>query len=156
MQENIALPEEITSSDLEGDGYLKPVLDDDALILCLDDLPEPDAVAEPAQDAAAKPTAGTSSPEELIQKNAELHAELDALAKQFNNYRLAVQQTLDRRWGNDEQGEGVVLPEKVTADPSGDSGKDNSAYYFESYAHNGRSFLGLPTQALITPSLASG
>lgn len=139
MHEGSALPEEITASDIEGDQYLKPVLDDDALILCLDDLPEPAVLAEPAQKAATTSGAGagTSPPEDLAHRNAELQAELDALAKQFNNYRLAVQQTLDRRWGSDEQ-EDAAAPTKTAAGDSKEPEKDNSAYYFESYAHNGK------------------
>jgi protein arginine N-methyltransferase 3 len=134
VHEGVTLPDEITLNEIEDDRYLKPVLDDDALILCLDDLPEPTA-----------PTGGIkqveASAEDLIRCNAELQNELEALAKRFNNYRLAVQQTLDTRWGEDD----ADNPSNSTAAPAaaqessvtGKGGNDYSESYFASYARNG-------------------
>lgn len=145
MHEGLALPEEITLKDIDDDRYLKPVLDDDALILCLDDLPEP---AGPAGEGKAS----EASPEDLIKRNSELQTELEALAKQFNNYRLAVQQTLDTRWGEDDaetSAKGPSAPSK--AQESSDAakpGNDYSESYFASYARNGR-----PTPHQVTEAL---
>ncbi|KAK0706655.1 S-adenosyl-L-methionine-dependent methyltransferase [Lasiosphaeria miniovina] len=123
---------DITAADLDDDGYLKPVLDDDALILCLDDLPEP------AGTAAAADAPHGDGVDGLLQKNAELQAQLEQLAKQFSSYRLAVQQTLDQRW--EDAPAGTESKGKEAAKPAGeDAGvvaKDESEYYFESYAHN--------------------
>lgn len=153
VKEGAALPEEITATHLADEGLLKPVLEDDALIFCLDELPAPPppqgpgagAVGEEGKEAEGKPQV-----DELLRKNARLQAELEQLAKQFANYRLAVEQTLDKRWGVDEESDkggsssaqaaaagaaGVSAPEDGKV---GEKGKDDSAYYFESYAHNGK------------------
>jgi protein arginine N-methyltransferase 3 len=134
VHEGSTLPEQISLKDLEDDAYLKPVLDDDALIMCLDDLPEPSAPTAGAEQSPA-------SADDLIKRNSELQSELEALAKQFNNYRLAVQQTLDTRWGEDD----VESSTKAASTPSkpqeaadaGKSGNDYSESYFASYARNG-------------------
>ncbi|KAL1881969.1 hypothetical protein VTK73DRAFT_3298 [Phialemonium thermophilum] len=141
------LPKEISASDLEDDLYLKPVLEDDALIMCLDDLPEVPVGQEegPAGDQAGTGADGSNSgapvsAEELMRRNVELQTELENLSKQFNSYRLAVQQTLDKRWGADDdegtKAEASAGPSGTPATGQSDSGKDDSAYYWESYAHN--------------------
>ena len=60
--------------------------------------------------------------------------ELEQVRSQFANYRLAVQETLDRRWGDDDEAKPPQPQEK----------KDNSNYYFESYAAHG---METPSQA---------
>lgn len=134
MHEGLALPDEISLKDIDDDRYLKPVLDDDALIMCLDDLPEPVGPAGEAKPSEA-------SPEDLMKRNSELQTELEALAKQFNNYRLAVQQTLDTRWGEDDaetSSKGPSVPSKAEeAKDAAKSGNDYSESYFASYARNG-------------------
>ncbi|KAK4209333.1 S-adenosyl-L-methionine-dependent methyltransferase [Rhypophila decipiens] len=144
VHEGAALPADITKADLDDDRYLKPVLDDDALILCLDDLPEPKSAA--ASGPGTSTTAGESTTADgpqvdlLLQKNAALQAELEQLTKQFSNYRLAVQQTLDQRWQADEDSGDAPTPGSSSASKSppgkDEKPKDDSAYYFESYAHN--------------------
>ncbi|KAK3315249.1 S-adenosyl-L-methionine-dependent methyltransferase [Apodospora peruviana] len=147
VHEGATLPEEITAADLEDDRYLKPVLDDDALILCLDDLPEagkPAAAAVPELSqflsnagANGAKTADAPMVDSLLLKNAELQAELEQLSKQFSNYRLAVQQTLDQRWQADEDtGDTKPSASSDSKDSKDEKPKDDSAYYFESYAHN--------------------
>ncbi|KAK2070901.1 hypothetical protein P8C59_005363 [Phyllachora maydis] len=138
VHEGAPLPPEITPEHLQDDGLLKPVLDDDGLILCLDDLPGPPEPPGIPLDQAA----GHESPDvaSLLQKNAELQAELELLSKQFSNYRLAVQQTLDQRWGDDVDADAEGTVPGVgpgRADLAGArKAKDDSDYYFESYAHN--------------------
>lgn len=122
VHEGKETPSDISASDLADDSLLKPVLEDDALILCLDDLPEP--VSEKPKD--------TDERASLLQTNAELRAELESLNKQFSNYRLAVQQTLDQRWQADEETPNAAKDSNKSAEPK----KDSSEYYFESYAHN--------------------
>lgn len=134
MHEGVTLPDDISLKDIEDDRYLKPVLDDDALIMCLDDLPEPSAPVGEARRSEV-------SPEDLIKRNSELQVELEALAKQFNNYRLAVQQTLDTRWGEDDAdapSNGPSVPLKDSSDAA-KAGNDYSESYFASYARNGMS-----------------
>lgn len=152
-KEGKALPEKITADDLADDALLIPVLEDDALIFCLDDLPEPGQGEQAAAPATATATAGadgkapqesgdTPAVEDLLEKNAQLQAELEQLAKQFGNYRAAVEQTLDKRWGVDEEGkDDKAAPSSAAGGASAGTGEkkqhDASAYYFESYDHNG-------------------
>ncbi|KAK3343970.1 S-adenosyl-L-methionine-dependent methyltransferase [Lasiosphaeria hispida] len=130
VQEGKVLPAEISAADLEDDSLLKPVLDDDALILCLDDLPPAASAAAASKEETAVPASAAEPPQVdvLLQKNAELQAEIEQLAKQFTSYRLAVQETLDQRWKADEEPSDVPSKDELK--------KDDSAYYFESYAHN--------------------
>ncbi|KAH8888168.1 S-adenosyl-L-methionine-dependent methyltransferase [Thozetella sp. PMI_491] len=134
VHEGAGLPAEVTLEDIQDDRYLKPVLDNDALIMCLDELPDAalNTASASQQGTVHVETADPALVESLLKKNAELQAELERLAGQFSNYRLAVQQTLDQRWGDDDDGTGAV---KAETDASGKP-KDNSDYYFESYAHN--------------------
>ncbi|KAK4040558.1 S-adenosyl-L-methionine-dependent methyltransferase [Parachaetomium inaequale] len=139
VKEGAALPEQITAGHLADDKLLIPVLEDDALIFCLDDLPQPKKAGQQGAGAeTAKETqAGGEGPvvDELLQKNARLQAELEQLAQQFTNYRLAVEQTLDKRWGVDEESDKAEASSKAAATPAPKK-KDDSAYYFESYDHN--------------------
>lgn len=142
------------------DRLLIPVLENDELIFYLDDLP---ASPKPAKKAA---TATQANVDELLRKNSELQDQLDRLAQQFNNYRLAVEHTLDKRWGLDGEGNedektsslfmsaasapspgtstattvGPAQRTPDTAENGSGSEQDDSAYYFESYAHNGKSY----------------
>ncbi|KAI6780304.1 Ribosomal protein arginine N-methyltransferase-like protein [Emericellopsis cladophorae] len=108
VQSNQPLPEQISAKDIEDDQYLKPVLENDALLFTLDEVLEADqeTTADPATRARA------------------LEEELENLRDQFANYRLTVEQTLDKRWGDDAE------PTPLTSAPK----KDDSEYYFESYA----------------------
>jgi protein arginine N-methyltransferase 3 len=134
VRDGQALPQEIQLSDIEDDQFLKPVLEDDALIFSIDDLPEPEPVG----------SSSTSQPDDLARRNAELEAQFGALAKQFDSYRLAVQETLDRRWTEDDVGAPAVadLPrEPPSGAPKSRGGQDDSQYYWESYAYTGWSCL---------------
>ena len=140
MHEGAAIPAEITQADLEDDRYLKPVLDDDALILCLDDLPEAsqEGAAQAGASSSSAATGGEPAVDDLLKKNAELQVQLEQLAKQFTNYRLAVQQTLDQRWqADDEMTDAQAKKAAEAAAPTAaPANKEDPDYYFESYAHN--------------------
>lgn len=126
-----SLPDQITEADIQDDKFLMPVLADDALIMCLDDLPPSSAVAngkgKAVEDASTTETAGDAA-----SKNASLQVQLDELNKQFANYRLAVEQTLDKRWHADDDDSSS----RSSAESKKEK-KDESQYYWESYAHNG-------------------
>jgi protein arginine N-methyltransferase 3 len=149
VQKGEALPAEIVPSHFADEAYLKPVLDNDALIFTLDEILDDEhvqgnggaGVDEPAPEAgrsstSVAPEAASSSKDaaasetSLEARNKALEAEVAALREQYANYRLAVEQTLDRRWGTD-----AADPGPTTVTPK----KDNSDYYFESYAAHGRS-----------------
>lgn len=131
MKDGKPLPDQITEADIQDDKFLMPVLPDDALIMCLDDLPSSsdvtDATGKAAEGASTTETAGDAG-----SKNASLQAQLDELNKQFANYRLAVEQTLDKRWHADDDDSS-----SRSSASSKKEKKDESAYYWESYAHNG-------------------
>lgn len=135
MKDGKSLPGQITEADIQDDKFLMPVLPDDALIMCLDDLPPPssaaDGKAKDAKDASTTETE-TEPAGGVASKNAALQAQLDELNKQFANYRLAVEQTLDKRWHADDDDSS-----SRSSASSKKEKKDDSAYYWESYAHNG-------------------
>ncbi|KAK4154137.1 S-adenosyl-L-methionine-dependent methyltransferase [Chaetomidium leptoderma] len=142
VKEGAALPREITADHLaDDDKLLIPVLADDALIFCLDDLPESGKGQQGGSSAeikAEEAQAGTGEKpavDDLLQKNAQLQAEMEQLAKQFTNYRLAVEQTLDKRWGVDEEGEKKKAESSSSKTAAPEPKVDDSAYYFESYDH---------------------
>lgn len=144
------MPETITEADFEDDRFLMPVLPDDALIMCLDDLPSTDPAAEGKGKAAAAEEgtpqpAGADSSSDLASKNATLEAQLDALTKQFASYRLAVEQTLDKRWHAEDDSDSessstssvaaAGRPKKAKKETK--KKEDNSNYYWEGYANHG-------------------
>jgi hypothetical protein len=111
VQNGLPLPKDISAKDLEDEKYLRPVLENDALIFSLDEVLE---TINTDQDKDGN----------LAARNKELEEELEKLRDQFASYRLTVQETLDKRWGDDTE---TTPTEK----------KDDSAYYFESYAAHG-------------------
>lgn len=117
------LPDQISLEDIEDEEYLKPVLENDALLFTLDEVLEADQ-----EVTEGDPGLVNSSAKELLARNKALEAELEALRDQYSNYRLAVEETLDRRWGDD-----TAPGNSKNAAPK----KDNSDYYFESYAYHG-------------------
>lgn len=131
MKDGKPLPDQITEADIQDDKYLMPVLPDDALIMCLDDLPSSSEAAD-GKGKAAEGALTTETADDAASKNAALQAQLDELNKQFANYRLAVEQTLDKRWHADDDDSS-----SRSSASSKKEKKDESAYYWESYAHNG-------------------
>jgi protein arginine N-methyltransferase 3 len=121
-QQSQPLPDRISLKDIEDEEYLKPVLENDALLFTLDEVLEADQEAGEDDSGLVD-----SSAKELLARNKALEAELEALRDQYSNYRLAVEETLDRRWGDD------TAPGPANAAPK----KGNSDYYFESYAYHG-------------------
>ncbi len=111
------------------------MLKDDGLILCLDDLPP-----TPAQQPEG-PASGPEPVDKLLAKNEDLQREVDRLTSQFDNYRLAVQQTLDQRW-EAEPGVASAAPGVVI-----------ESDYFASYAHSGN--YHHPALSILPPDIHS-
>ncbi|KAL2876785.1 Ribosomal protein arginine N-methyltransferase rmt3 [Colletotrichum sp. CLE4] len=124
IYDGAAMPETITVDDIADERYMKPVIEDDALIMALTELDLDDELPEHPQQA---PQGGAS-------REAQLEEELAKLQSQFANYRNAVEQTLDQRWGEDTP---VATRSEKPRDLD-DKGvrKDESQYYWESYASN--------------------
>ncbi|KAH9893759.1 S-adenosyl-L-methionine-dependent methyltransferase [Xylariomycetidae sp. FL2044] len=126
----------IAAADIEKDQYLKPVLDDDAVILSLFDLPELPPAAGAAEVAGAQGGNDDSAlTNDLLRRNAELQEQLARVTAQFESYRGAVSQTLDERWGDVDQAEAEAGRNKGKGKAGEVAVKeDDSKYYWESYA----------------------
>lgn len=134
MHEGLPVSEDISLSDIDDDAYLKPVLDDDAMIIGLFDLPELSA-----PDTALSAQSGDNAVlvNDLLKRNTELQEQLASVMLQYENYRATVSKTLDDRWGDekaDAAGKGKV-------NDVVDIKEDDSKYYWESYAGVGELLL---------------
>lgn len=104
------------------DVYMKPVLEDDALLYSLDDIAQ-----DQDQDAEAAP--GNEAERKVI----ELQEDLERLQTQFSEYRLAVQKSLaDQLNKEDEKLEPGASVKRSPADKIGEADED----YFTSYSYN--------------------
>lgn len=116
-------PDVSSKSKFEDDTYLKPVLEDDALLYSLDDL---------AEEQAEETTPGGETSRQVN----ELQEKLEQLQTQFSEYRLAVQKSMDDQLSKEDQqlAENTPKPSTHTVDrlQEADDG------YFVSYAYNGR------------------
>ncbi|KAI0137458.1 HNRNP arginine N-methyltransferase [Xylariales sp. AK1849] len=131
VHEGLPVSEDISRSDIDQDQYLKPVLDDDAVLIGLDDLPDVDPEGIPAaqgQDA--------SLVDDLLKRNTELQQEIARVTAQFDQYRVTVSETLDRRWGDVDAAEAEAKATGIGKGKAGDKPEDASKYYWESYAGN--------------------
>ncbi|KAJ3952588.1 Ribosomal protein arginine N-methyltransferase rmt3 [Colletotrichum tropicale] len=117
------LPEIISAEHISDDRFFKPVIEDDALIMALTELD----LGSNSQSVLQEELQSKSS------REAQLEDELEKVKAQFASYRSAVEQTLDQRWGED-------VPNRSRRDRSVDkeARKDESQYYWESYASNGK------------------
>ncbi|OLN95382.1 Ribosomal protein arginine N-methyltransferase rmt3 [Colletotrichum chlorophyti] len=126
IHDGVALPEAISAEDIADDRFLKPVIEDDALIMALTELDLNDDASPEDEDLKTNKT--------LSQREAELKEELEKVRSQFASYRSAVEQTLDQRWGDDIIPSSQVDKSRDKEDKS--ERKDESQYYWESYAAN--------------------
>lgn len=130
--------QDITKSMIEDDQYLKPVLEDDAVIIGLFDLPELEPEHAPA------PGAESSAVDDLLKRNADLQEEISRITAQFESYRATVSETLDQRWGDAAEAEAAAPKDKAVTVAAGQKKpEDASKYYWESYATNGEYLLAL-------------
>lgn len=109
----------------EDDVYLKPVLEDDALLYSLDDVDsEGDAEAKPSE------TSGTAGAEHRI---LELQEELERLQDQFSQYKIAVQRSMEEQLSEEDEKLASAGPSAKTLKKIEDADSD----YFSSYSFNG-------------------
>jgi protein arginine N-methyltransferase 3 len=117
----------ISKSDFEAEDYLKPVMEDDALLFSLDDLPVP-----VSEQWTANVDSNAADGNKLLTRIAELEEELRETQLQFSYYRSTVMETLDKRWKDQ--------PLRTDSNGAGEVEKrDDDSYYFRSYSYNGRS-----------------
>lgn len=103
------------------DAYLKPVLEDDALLYSLDEV----------EDVEDKPSENpiSSKADSRVQ---ELQEELEDLRQQFSEYRLAVQKSMEEQLSAEDD-------KLAAAGPSASDLKkieDTDSDYFSSYSYN--------------------
>jgi protein arginine N-methyltransferase 3 len=122
---------DISKEDFADEKFLKPVLEDDALIISLDDLPENQGNAQETVAGTAKGKEVSSSSGELVSRVSELEEELRRIQSQFD-YRETVKQTLDDRW-NDKPTSGSSESSSTQKEEK----RDDDSHYFSSYSYNG-------------------
>lgn len=123
---------DISKEDFADEKFLKPVLEDDALIISLDDLPENQGNAQETTAETSKGKDATNSSGELVSRVAELEEELRRIQSQFDDYRETVKQTLDDRW-NDKPTSGSSESSSTKKEEK----RDDDSHYFSSYSYNG-------------------
>ena len=121
IKAGITTPDVSSKEKFDGDVYLKPVLEDDALLYSLGDIEDEDAE-----------TSGGSDAERRV---IELQEDLERLQNQFSEYRLAVQRSMEEQLSEEDS--------KLSASSSGPSTKavnkieEAESDYFSSYSYNG-------------------
>ena len=121
----------ISLTDFEAEEFLKPVLEDDALLFNLDDLPEIGL----EQRNTNLEYAGTDGSTRLLTRVAELEEELRKTQSQFSDYRITVMQTLDERWKESSLG----ADSNTSIGGVKEKKRDDDSHYFSSYSYNGMS-----------------
>jgi protein arginine N-methyltransferase 3 len=125
VHSGLIITSNISKADFADEKFLKPVLEDDALLISLDELPE-----RTGDSVSGNETSGGSG--ELVNRISELEQELRRMQSQFDDYRQTVKQTLDNRWNDKSTNE---LAEPST--PLKDEKRDDDSHYFSSYSYNG-------------------
>lgn len=135
VQAGKEIPSDITKDLFEDDRFLKPVLEDDAVLFTLDDLPE---VTEqvPATNGESGSKDSTANSGSLVARVSELEEELRKIQSQFDNYRITVSETLDDRW-NDKSSSAPSKSEPETKEEK----RDDDSHYFTSYSYNGECYV---------------
>ncbi len=113
----------ISKEDFEDEKYLKPILEDDALLFSLDDLPVVMEDVDGANSDRVKGVPGESG--ELVARVSELEEDLRRIQLQFDNYRATVSETLDERWNS------------KSTEAEHENKRDDDSHYFSSYSYNG-------------------
>lgn len=113
---------DVSSKDkFDDDAYLKPVLEDDALLYSLGDVEDDDDEASGGNDAERRVV--------------ELQEDLERLQSQFSDYRLAVQRSMEEQLSQEDS-----KLSTSSADPSTKAAnkiEDAESDYFSSYSYNG-------------------
>lgn len=112
----------ISKNDFEDEKFLKPVLEDDALLFSLDELPDVEHSEEN----------GDSGNGQLVARVSELEEELRRMQSKFDDYRTTVKETLDERWNDKTPAGPSTIEEK-------EEKRDDDSHYFSSYSYNGQS-----------------
>ena len=121
MKNGNKTPDTSSKFKFEDDVYLKPVMEDDALLYSLDDIVENQSEHEGHGNDAER-------------RVLELQEDLERLKTQFSEYRLAVKQSLENELSKVDE----KLQSKGPATEAASKIQEADADYFVSYAYNGR------------------
>lgn len=127
---------------------MKPVLEDDALLIGLDDVIGGITDENATTNAHGDGGATDSKVDGTLSRVTELEGELQRLQSQFLEYRETVKKTLDDRWNDKEDAllptaNGVRSSAAADGAPSMPAKRDDDSHYFTSYSYNGTSLLSL-------------
>ncbi|KAI9374287.1 S-adenosyl-L-methionine-dependent methyltransferase [Aspergillus egyptiacus] len=115
-------PDVSSKGKFQDDSYLKPVLEDDALLYSLDDV----------EDEESGDVSGTQAERQVT----ELQEELERLQLQFSEYRLAVQKSLEEQLTK-EDNKLASNPGQSSTARAASKAEEIDSDYFSSYAYNG-------------------
>jgi protein arginine N-methyltransferase 3 len=114
---------DVSSKDkFEDDAYLKPVLEDDALLYSLGDI----------ADEEAGEVGGTQAERQVI----ALQEELERLQVQFSEYRVAVQKSLEEQLTKEDE-KLASTPDQAAVARAAKKTDEVDSDYFSSYSYNG-------------------
>ncbi|PYI10279.1 ribosomal protein arginine N-methytransferase rmt3 [Aspergillus sclerotiicarbonarius CBS 121057] len=121
VKEGNMSPDVSSTDKFEDEVYLKPVLEDDALLYSLDDI----------EDETPETAGGTDAERRVI----ELQEDLERLQTQFSEYREAVQKSMEEQMAKDDEKLGSS-PSVLSAQKAASKIEEADADYFTSYAYN--------------------
>lgn len=128
----------------QDDQYLLPVLEDDALLYSLEDIPESEG---PNGQLPSQPISDASTGAKAESRIFELEEQLKELQQQFKNYKETVDKTLENRWDSSGSSDG---PSRSRPAGEHHSAPDEDKDYFHSYSYNGEK---VPERKLLAPLL---
>lgn len=114
-------PDVTSKEKFQDEVYLKPVLEDDALLYSLDDI----------EDEESGEAGGTQAERQVV----ELQEELERLQIQFSEYRLAVQKSLDDQLSRED--DKLASTSGPSTSRASNKAEEIDSDYFSSYAYNG-------------------
>ncbi|EER26629.1 protein arginine N-methyltransferase, putative [Coccidioides posadasii C735 delta SOWgp] len=125
VQSGNTKPDVSSNAPFEDDKYLKPVLEDDALLYTLEDISDGD---EDLGQQAANPTS----------RIRDLEEELSRLREEFVEYKNMVQRSLSKQLGSEVENGSQIPPNQSQNEHVTETRryKDAEAGYFTSYAYN--------------------
>ncbi|KAL4962355.1 protein arginine methyltransferase RmtB [Aspergillus stella-maris] len=115
-------PDLSSKEKFQDEAYLKPVLEDDALLYSLDDI----------EDEDSGEAGGNQAERQVI----ELQEELERLQLQFSEYRHAVQKSLEEQLAKEDEKLASAAPGQ-SATRAANKAEEIDSDYFSSYAYNG-------------------
>lgn len=113
-------PDVSSKDNFDDDAYMKPVLEDDALLYSLGDIAEEDEPEESGDNDAER-------------RVVELQEDLERLQTQFTEYRLAVQRSMEEQLTQEDDKLSSAGPSARTKNKIEEVDSD----YFVSYQYNG-------------------